>query len=132
MPRNTALLRPPVFFATILLAHVAMAQSTEAPGATTEESPPANAGSEWPCEQPLRPELSVGAVWSGPDPQNGQDSWRKSPAIAALVGQIAPRRTAQEEAIASIHRFAAGYEGAARAEALTTLFGGLFETLNAE
>jgi hypothetical protein len=133
MPPVTALLRPTVLFAATLLAHVAMAQSTEAPGAgATDEAPPANAGSEWPCEQPLRPELSVGAVWSGPDPQSAQESWRKSPAITALVGQIAPRHTAQEEAIASIHRFAAGYEGAARVDALTELFGGLFETLNAE
>ena len=132
MPPATALLRLTVLSVVTLLAHPAIAQSTT-PGATTpEESPPPNAGSEWPCEQPLRPELSVGAVWSGPDPQNGQENWRKSPAIAVLVGQIAPRHTAQEDAIASIRRFAAGYEGAARADALTELFGGLFETLNAE
>jgi hypothetical protein len=132
--RLPALIRPMSLGAAILLAHAAMAQSTEAPGAATAEetSTAANTSSEWPCEQPLRPELSVGAVWSGPDPQNGQDNWRESPAVAAMVGQIAPRRTAQDEAIASVRRFAAGYEGAARAEALTTLFGGLFETLNAE
>ncbi|HWA47811.1 MAG TPA: hypothetical protein VG742_06020 [Dongiaceae bacterium] len=133
MPLRTVLLCLPVPLVATLLVHGAMAQSTEAPGAATTDAPPtANVGSEWPCEQPLRRELSVGAVWSGPDPQNGQDSWRQSPAIAALVSQIAPRHTAQEEAIASIRRFAAGYEGTARAEALTALFGGLFETLNAE
>lgn len=131
MPPCTMLLRLPALFAAILLAQAAMAQSTEAPGAvTTNAPPPANVGSEWPCEQPLRGDLSIGAVWSGPDPQ--QAEWRKNPAIAALVGQIAPRHTAQEEAVASIHRFAAGYDGNARAEALTTLFSGLFETLSHE
>jgi hypothetical protein len=116
----------------VFAAAPALAQSSEAPGATTTTEQPvqANAGSEWPCEQPLRGDLSIGAVWSGPDPQ--QTDWRKNPAIIALVGQIAPRHTVQEEAVASIHRFAAGYEGPARADALTTLFGGLFETLSHE
>jgi hypothetical protein len=134
MPPVPILLRLFVVVGATLTTHAAMAQSTEAPGAAVpaEPSTTANAGAEWPCEQPLRPELSTGAVWSGPDPQKAQETWRDSPAIAALVGQIAPRHTAQAEAIASIHRFAAGYEGAARTDALTGLFGGLFETLNAE
>lgn len=134
MPKALAPLHLSVAVMATLWTHTATAQSTEAPGAETPQEPTttANAGSEWPCEQPLRPELSVGAVWSGPDPQKAQDTWRDTPAIAALVGQIAPRHTAQEEAIASIRRFAAGYEGGARADALTGLFGGLFETLNAE
>lgn len=134
MPPITFLLRLSVVFAAIQSVPVAMAQSTEAPGAVVQEAPSttANAGAEWPCEQPLRPALSVGAIWSGPDSQKAQETWRDTPAIAALVGQIAPRHTAQDEAIASIRRFAAGYEGAARTDALTGLFGGLFETLNAE
>jgi hypothetical protein len=134
MPSAPALLRLSIVFAATLSAHAAMAQSTEAPGAPAPAEPATtpNAGPEWPCEQPLRPELSVGAVWSGPDPQKAQETWRDTPAIVALVGQIAPRHTAQDEAIASIRRFAAGYEGTARADALTGLFGGLFETLNAE
>lgn len=134
MPPATALLRLLAVLGVVLPAHMAMAQSTETPGAAAPQEPAttANAGAEWPCEQPLRPELSVGAVWSGPDPQKAQDTWRDTPAIAALVGQIAPRHTAQDEAIASIHRFAAGYDGTARTEALTGVFGGLFETLNAE
>lgn len=134
MPPATVFLRLSVVYAATLSAHVAIAQSTEAPGAAVQQEPPttANAGVEWPCEQPLRPELSVGAVWSGPDPEKAHETWRDTPAIVALVSQIAPRHTAQDEAIASIHRFAAGYEGAAREDALTGLFGGLFETLNAE
>ena len=116
----------------------AQAQSTEAPGATGEtaeagaSAESSNPNSEWPCEQPLRPELSVGAYWSGPDPTNADKSWRDVPAVAAMVGEVAPRRTPVEEAVASIQRFAAGYQGNARAEVLTELFSGLFDTLNAE
>jgi hypothetical protein len=125
-----------------ITASVAMAQSSEAPGiaapgATGESAQPAvtanaaDPNSEWPCEQPLRPELSTGAMWSGPDPKSAKD-WRKTPAVAALVSEIAPRRTPQDQAIANIDRFAAGYHGAERTEVLTELFAGTFDTLNAE
>jgi len=114
-----------------------LAQSTETPGATGESTQPAataaaDPNSEWPCEQPLRPEMSIGAMWSGPDPTANRTDWRKMPAVAAMVGEIAPRRTPLEEAADHIRRFAAGYEGAERTEALTALFAGLFETLSAE
>ena len=121
-----------------MVATSSIAQSTEAPGAAGESSGPAAApkaadpNSEWPCEQPLRPEMSMGAMWSGPDPTKGQKDWRDVPAVAALVNEIAPRRTPQEEAVASIQRFAAGYQGTERTAILTQVFAGLFETLSAE
>ena len=130
-----------------IAATAATAQSMEAPGVETPQAPgaasgesgqsaaPANAAdpnSQWPCEQPLRPELSMGAMWSGPQPGDDQTDWRQVPAIAALVNEIAPRRTPQDEAVASIRRFAAGYQGDERTKILTELFAGLFETLNAE
>ena len=127
-------------------ATAATAQSTEAPGVETPQAPGATSGgsgqsaapaaadpnSEWPCEQPLRPELSMGAMWSGPQPGDDQTDWRQVPAIAALVNEVAPRRTPQDEAATSIRRFAAGYQGEERTKVLTELFAGLFETLNAE
>ena len=116
-----------------LTASSSLAQSTEAPGASEQPATAAAApaaGPDWPCEQPLRPEMSLGAMWSGPDPT--QKDWRKVPAVVALVNEVAPRRTPQEEAVARIGRFAAGYQGEERAEILTTLFAGVFETLNAE
>lgn len=124
--------------ASLIMATASMAQSAEAPGAvdgTGEITTTANTAaptSEWPCEQPLRPELSIGAIWSGPDPTTGLEDWHQIPAVAGMVGQIAPRRTPTEEAIANIRRFAAGYQGAERTEALTELFAGLFDTLNSE
>lgn len=127
-------------------ATAATAQSMEAPGMETPQAPgatsggsgqsaapaPADPNSEWPCEQPQRPELSMAAMWSGPQPGDDQTDWRQVPAIAALVSEIAPRRTPQDEAVASIRRFAAGYQGDERTRVLTELFAGLFETLNAE
>lgn len=121
--------------AASIAATASLAQSTETPGIATEGAQPtasANPPSEWPCEQPLRVEMSIGAMWSGPDPTNGSKGWRDVPAVVALVNEIAPRRTPQEEAVATIHRFAAGYQGAERTDVLTALFAGLFETLSAE
>ena len=43
------------------------------------------AGSDWPCVQVLQPELSVGAVWSGPDPAPAAATWRDMPGVAELV-----------------------------------------------
>ncbi len=115
-----------------ICATASMAQGTEVPGATDQGGQPApTSSSEWPCEQPLRPKMSIGAMWQGPDPGE-QDDWRTSPAVVALVNQIAPRSVPQEGAIADIRRFAAGYQGAERTEALTELFAALFETLSAE
>lgn len=122
--------------AAAALAAEALAQSSEAPGATAGSEQAGNTpnpgGPEWPCEQPLRAEMSIGAMWSGPDPNAGPKTWRDIPEVAALVGQIAPRRIPQDDAVASIKRFAAGYTGAERTAALTGLFAGLFDTLNAE
>lgn len=140
---GTRLLRLLVVAGFAAMAPIAsFAQSTDAPGAeapgTAEDSNQAataangdpNAG--WPCEQPLRAEMSMGAMWPGPEPTDEQKDWRKIPAVADMVEQIAPRRTPVEEAVDSIRRFAAGYKGAERAQVLTTLFAGLFETLSHE
>jgi hypothetical protein len=75
--------------------------------------------------------MSIGAMWQGPDPSK-QDDWRKIPSVVALVNQIAPRSVPQEEALANIGRFAAGYKGEERTKVLTGLFVGLFETLSDE
>lgn len=128
---------PFALLALALLAQPAGAQSTT-PGVAAPEQPSAAAGNattgnaDWPCEQPLRAALSMGAVWSGPDPKALSEGWKQAPAVSALVGQIAPRHTPIADARAGIHRFAAGYEGRARSDALTQLFEGLFDTLSAE
>jgi hypothetical protein len=117
-----------------LFAAVALAQSSETPGATggTEQPAPVAGTAEWPCEAPLRGEMSIGAMWQGPDPAAIQDDWRQAPSVVTLVNEIAPRRVPQEEAVANVQRFAAGYQGEERAKILTQVFVGVFDTLSAE
>ena len=117
-----------------LVATAALAQSSEAPGATGEAEQPAPVAgtSEWPCETPLRGEMSIGAMWQGPDPAGVEEEWHKAPAVVALVNEIAPRRVPQEEAVANVQRFAAGYQGEERAKILTQVFVGVFDTLSTE
>jgi hypothetical protein len=124
--------------ALVLSSALALAQEN-APGATTPDATSSNApastapatGSDWPCEQVERPEISIPQVWQGPDPTNAQESWRENQAVVALVDQVAPRRMPQDEAVASVHRFSAGYKQD-RATVLTALFAGLFETMSEE
>jgi hypothetical protein len=116
----------------------ALAQDAASPGATGPEAqgdaapaPATSSKSGWPCEQPERSEISVGSVWQGPDPAAAEEIWDDDPAVVALIAQVAPRRTPQDQAIAAIHRFASGTKEN-RATVLTALFAGLFETLNHE
>jgi hypothetical protein len=104
------------------------APGAAAPAATSSTAP---ASSDWPCEQVQRPEISLGSVWHGPDPESAAQTWREDPAVAALVGQIGPRRMPQDQAVAAVHRFSAGYKDD-RAKVLTALFAGLFETMSDE
>jgi hypothetical protein len=131
----------PFLFASLALLMLAMeplgglAQET-APAASADGADPTQAAAkpsadDWPCEQRLQPELSVGAVWTGPDPTAAADSWQQDSAVQALVIQIAPRRLPQDQAVAAIHRFAAGYDKD-KADVMTKVFAGLFETLNHE
>lgn len=105
-----------------ILSHPAQAQET-----TVSEAPASN----WPCEQALRPEISLGSVWSGPDIAAVEETWRDVPAVVTLVSQIAPRRMPQADAVATVHRFAAGYQ-ADRSLVLTQVFAGLFDTMDKE
>jgi hypothetical protein len=124
--------------ALALTTTFAIAQEN-APGATTPDATSGNApasnattgSSDWPCEQTERPEISIGSVWQGPDPESASETWRNDQAVAALVDQIAPRRMPQDEAIAAVHRFSAGYNQD-RATVLTAVFAGLFETMSDE
>lgn len=86
---------------------------------------------DWPCVQAKVPELSIAAVWDGPSIEPVANTWANEPKIKDLVARLAARRTPIEEAQRLITAFVAG-DAAARTEAGTRLFAGLFETLNAE
>lgn len=106
-------------------------EAAPATGSASNASPGATPSDDWPCVQRLQPELSIGAMWNGPDPTEAADNWRKDSAVEAVVEQVAPRRVPQQEAVDTLHRFAAGYDKD-KAAVLTKVFAGLFETLNDE
>ncbi|HZT19608.1 MAG TPA: hypothetical protein VFA23_09410 [Dongiaceae bacterium] len=85
----------------------------------------------WPCQQVLQPELSIGAMWTGPDPTAAERSWEKDQPVRELVDRIAPRRVPLAEAEDEIRRFAAGL-AADRTKRLTEVFAGLFDRINEE
>ena len=87
---------------------------------------------DWPCIQIKVPELSVAAVWAGPPVEAALENWRADTEVADLVAQLAQRRMPIEEATKEVAEFAAGLDEAERAERLTRLFAGLFQTLDHE
>ena len=86
---------------------------------------------DWPCEQVLQPQLSIGSMWSGPDPTAARASWENDEAVKTLVVRVAPRRVPLDEAKEEIRRFALGITGD-RQKLLTEVFAGLFDTINME
>jgi hypothetical protein len=86
------------------------------------------AESDWPCIQRKVPELSLAAIWNGPELGDAASSWSGDQAIKALIPRLAQRRTPLEEAGGLIADFAAK---ASKKQTLG-LFAGLFETLNGE
>ena len=86
---------------------------------------------DWPCQQIKVPELSLAAIWSGPPIDVGNTAWRDNPAVAELVGKLAPRRVPIESAAAAIDDFAK-QAGDSKASSLGLLMAGLFNTLSQE
>jgi hypothetical protein len=88
-----------------------------------------SADPDWPCIQRLVPELSVAAVWDGPDFANFLKDWEGQPAVHQLVIQAASRRTDLEQAEKAITAFSDGL-GAEKDAALTAAFAGIFSVIN--
>lgn len=93
--------------------------------------PPGARDPDWPCQQIKVAELSLAAVWSGPDVDVANSGWKQDEDIADLVQRIAPRRVPIETAQAAIHRFAerAGPEKRTR---LLAALAGVFTVQDAE
>jgi hypothetical protein len=86
---------------------------------------------DWPCAQAKVPEISVAAVWAGPTLGDAVSKWKDDAKVSALVPRLAARRTPLEEAQKEIAEFLAG-PAPAKSERGKLLFGGLFDTLNAQ
>jgi len=85
----------------------------------------------WPCVQRKVPEITAGVVWSGPEIQDGDISWKQAPAIAGMVKRLAQRRLVLDDARTLIDEFASGLD-ADKSQKLTSLFTGLLQTINRE
>ncbi|MBA3520353.1 MAG: hypothetical protein H0T75_22550 [Rhizobiales bacterium] len=103
------------------------ASSSVRPGALQGRADP-----DWPCIQRKVPELSVVAVWTGPPVEDALTRWRDDAQVALLVEQLVARRMPLEDATAAIASFAHGLAPDVKAEKLTLLFAGVFQTLDRE
>jgi DNA polymerase III alpha subunit len=77
------------------------------------------------------PEISLAAVWAGPELGDAETKWRDDAKVTALVSKLAARKTPMDEAEKSVKEFLAGSASDKTANA-KLLFAGLFDTLNAQ
>ena len=61
----------------------------------------------WPCVQRKQPHLSLGQMWSGPQPDDATAKMAREPEVRRLAAFIEQRRVPMEEAEAQIAAFAA-------------------------
>ena len=100
-----------------------------APGMHPQAADPAHP--DWPCIQRKVPEISAGMMWAGPELHPDDRAWQESPVQADLVRRLVPRRLPLDEARALVDAYAEGLTGD-RNQALTGLFNGLLQVINAE
>src|SRR3954451_13442706 len=86
---------------------------------------------DWPCAQAKVPEISLAAVWDGPDLGDAASRWKEDAKVTALVPRLAARRTPLDEAEKAIKEFLSN-SASKKNEAGKLLFAGLFDTLNAQ
>jgi hypothetical protein len=99
--------------------------------ATAKAAPPGPRDADWPCEQIKVSQLSLAAVWSGPQLDQAQDDWRQDRKVADLVEATAQRRMPIEQAQKEIDAFSA-QAGQQRQTKLLQVLAGLFSVLDAE
>jgi len=110
---------------TAAMAVLAFAVSATAAHAADPRYP------NWPCAQAKVPEISLAAVWAGPELGDAETRWKDDSRISALVSKLAARKTPLDEAEKSVKEFLAG-SAADKSTNAKLLFAGLFDTLNAQ
>lgn len=96
--------------------------------AASASAPAAGPDPNWPCQQPLVPQLTAAMVWDGPPVDNIGD-WRSEPSVAALVDRIAPRNVSTKDGQAAIAAFLRDLHGD-RKHLITLAFAGLLDETN--
>ncbi len=115
--------------ATAVVVAMAMALIGLPPAADAQRAavgPP-----DWPCVQRLIPNLSAGAIWSGPPIDQLEASWWSDDEIARVARFASARATPVEDAVERVAEFTRAAEGD-RQSRLTLLFAGLFELIGRE
>lgn len=88
-------------------------------------------GENWPCIQRKVLDLSVGALWQGPEIDTEDTSWTEDAEVQSLVRRVSQRRMSMEDAQKEIEEFAATLQGE-KDERLAQVFNGLFQTISVE
>jgi hypothetical protein len=86
---------------------------------------------DWPCAQAKVPEVSLAAVWAGPELGDAAEKWKDDVTVSALVARLAARRTPLDEAEKAVTEFLTGSSDR-KLDKGKRLFAGLFETLNVQ
>lgn len=116
--------RPAVRAAALgtLLAGAVLAGACPAGGAAAAEP-------EWPCVQRYVPEISAGALWTGPPLDSASESGQENEAVRALIARLVEYEVDAEKGARAIDEFAATL-GADKDTVLTQLFSGLLDKFN--
>ncbi|WP_062561646.1 hypothetical protein [Paracoccus aminovorans] len=105
------------------MKYLFLAMALAAAGAAHAES---GTDPDWPCVQRKQPHLSLGQMWSGPEPDEAIRSLAETPEIAALADRLEQRRLPLAQAEAEIAEFSK----AADNQKLSALMLAIFERID--
>ncbi|WP_199258576.1 hypothetical protein [Paracoccus binzhouensis] len=88
------------------MRYLVLALCLAATGAATAVQAETGTDPDWPCIQRKQPHLSLGQMWSGPEPDDSVRELARTPEIAALADRLEQRRLPLAEAEAEIAAFA--------------------------
>ncbi|MDT1062702.1 hypothetical protein RM190_12560 [Paracoccus sp. CPCC 101403] len=86
------------------MKYLVLALALAAAGAAHAES---STDPDWPCVQRKQPHLSLGQMWSGPEPTDAVRELAGSPEIARIADRLEERRVTVDQASAEIAEFSA-------------------------
>lgn len=105
------------------MKYLVLAMALAAAGAAHAEG---GTDPDWPCVQRKQPHLSLGQMWSGPEPDEAIRSLAETPEIAALADRLEQRRLPLAQAEAEIAEFSK----AADNQKLSALMLAIFERID--
>jgi len=122
---------PSRFFARTVFAAAFLAHGILA-GAAGDALAAGGTDPDWPCIQVKVPTLSLGMMWGGPIPDDGDTLWKDDPEIRRLARQLAIRRTPLDQAADLIESYAAKLDPSLRDRSLAGLMVAVLRDINRE